>query len=45
MSSEIAIRAEGIGKRYRMGDRPPVLFDPGEDFGDTFVDFFFGYNF
>ncbi|HUH13473.1 MAG TPA: hypothetical protein VMK65_10200 [Longimicrobiales bacterium] len=34
-----------IGKRWRLGDRPPVLFDPGEEFGDTFVDFFFGYNF
>ncbi|HSM36094.1 MAG TPA: hypothetical protein VK837_06825 [Longimicrobiales bacterium] len=34
-----------IGRRFRIGDLPPVRFDLGEDFNDTFVDFFFGYNF
>ena len=34
-----------IGRRFRMGELPPVRFDRGEEFGDTFTDFFFGYNF
>jgi len=34
-----------VGRRFRIGELPPVLFDPDEDFGDTFVDFFFGFNY
>jgi hypothetical protein len=34
-----------IGRRYRIGDPPPVIFGGGAGFNDTFVDFFFGYNF
>jgi hypothetical protein len=33
-----------IGRRYRIGDPPPVLFR-GHGFNDTFVDFFFGFNY
>src|SRR5690606_14380105 len=31
-----------IGKRFAIGDEPPVIFNNGERFGKTFVDFFFG---
>lgn len=34
-----------VGRRYSIGDRPPVVLRRGEDFDDTFIDFFFGYNF
>ncbi|HXE81148.1 MAG TPA: hypothetical protein VNK41_10380, partial [Vicinamibacterales bacterium] len=34
-----------VGRRYRIGDPPPVIFGGGDGFNDTFVDFFFGYNF
>ena len=34
-----------VGRRFRVGELPPVRFDFGEEFEDTFVDFFFGYNF
>jgi hypothetical protein len=34
-----------IGKRFAIGKEPPVLFSDGEKFGDTFVDFFFGFNY
>ncbi|MEN8376425.1 MAG: hypothetical protein ABFS34_13340, partial [Gemmatimonadota bacterium] len=35
-----------VGRRFRIGDNdPPVRFDAGEEFDDTFVDFFFGFNF
>lgn len=34
-----------IGRRFRLGELPPVRFDFGEEFDDTFVDFFFGFNF
>ena len=33
-----------IGRRFKMGDSPPVTFD-GRNFNDTFVGFFFGFNF
>jgi hypothetical protein len=33
-----------IGRRFRLGGAPPVDFD-GADFNDTFVDFFFGFNY
>ncbi len=33
-----------IGRRYRFGDLPPVRFN-GHSFNDTFVDFFFGFNY
>ncbi|MBI4544558.1 MAG: PD40 domain-containing protein [Gemmatimonadetes bacterium] len=34
-----------IGRRFRLGELPPVVFDDNEGFGDTFVDFFFGFNY
>jgi hypothetical protein len=34
-----------VGRRFHMGDRPPVIFDNGEGFHRTFVDFFFGFNY
>lgn len=34
-----------VGRRFRSGELPPVLFGRGEKFGDTFVDFFFGFNY
>jgi len=34
-----------FGRRFAIGNEPPVDFGGGEDFGDTFVDFFFGYNY
>jgi hypothetical protein len=33
-----------IGRRYYSGELPPVTFN-GHDFNDTFVGFFFGFNF
>ena len=33
-----------VGRRFALGDEPPVDLD-GDDFGDTFVDFFFGFNY
>ena len=34
-----------VGKRFKIGDAPPVLFNNGEAFHSTFVDFFFGFNY
>ena len=34
-----------VGKRFRVGAPPPVVFGRGERFNDTFVDFFFGFNY
>lgn len=34
-----------IGKRFKFGESPPVRFGGDENFGDTFIDFFFGYNY
>ena len=34
-----------VGRRFHFGDPPPVVFGGGESFGDTFVDFFFGFNY
>lgn len=34
-----------IGRRFRIGDKPPVIFDDNAAFNDGFVDFFFGFNF
>lgn len=34
-----------IGRRFALGDEPPVRFGRDEAFDDTFVDFFFGFNF
>ncbi|HEX7049448.1 MAG TPA: hypothetical protein VF188_04470 [Longimicrobiales bacterium] len=34
-----------IGRRFRIGTPPPVFLDGDEAFHDTFVDFFFGYNY
>jgi hypothetical protein len=34
-----------VGRRFRNGDPPPVVFGDGHGFNDTFVDFFFGFNF
>lgn len=33
------------GKRWGIGDEPPVFFGSDEEFDDVFVDFFFGFNF
>jgi hypothetical protein len=34
-----------VGKRFKIGDAPPVIFDDGAGFHSTFVDFFFGFNY
>ena len=34
-----------VGKRFKIGDPPPVIFDNGEGFHSTFVDFWFGFNY
>jgi hypothetical protein len=34
-----------VGRRFRLGGPPPVVFGGGERFNDTFVDFFFGFNY
>lgn len=34
-----------VGKRFKLGDEPPVVFTNGDRFGKTFVDFFFGFNY
>jgi len=33
------------GRRFTLGDPPPVFCSPWARFGDPFVDFFFGFNF
>ncbi|MGH7461798.1 MAG: hypothetical protein ACREMA_12330, partial [Longimicrobiales bacterium] len=33
------------GRRFRIGAAPPVVFGSGERFNDSFVDFFFGFNY
>ena len=34
-----------VGRRFRTGAPPPVIFGGGKGFNDTFVDFFFGFNY
>ena len=34
-----------VGKRFALGEEPPVIFNNGDSFDDTFVDFFFGFNY
>lgn len=34
-----------VGRRFRIGDAPPVSFDSDGGFGSTFVDFFFGFDY
>jgi hemolysin activation/secretion protein len=34
-----------VGRRYAWNGRPPVVLGKGEGFNDTFVDFWFGFNF
>ncbi len=34
-----------VGRRFRIGQLPPVVFSADERFGQTFVDFFFGFNY
>jgi len=34
-----------IGRRFRFGGDPPVDFGRGTEFGDPFIDVFFGYNY
>ena len=34
-----------VGRRFKMGQAPPVIFGNGEKFRDTFVDFWFGFNY
>lgn len=44
LGGPLVIRTD-IGRRFRMGDLPPVRFGGDEEFGDTFVDFFLGFNY
>jgi len=44
LGSPLVLRLD-IGRRFRMGDEPPVVFRGGDDFSDTFIDFFFGFNY
>jgi hypothetical protein len=34
-----------VGRRFRFGGAPPVVFGGDERFNDTFIDFFFGFNY
>lgn len=34
-----------VGRRYTWGAEPPVKFGSGNDFNDTFVQFFFGFDY
>jgi hypothetical protein len=34
-----------VGRRFRLGGEPPVVFGGGERFSATFVDFFVGFNY
>jgi hypothetical protein len=34
-----------VGRRFKLGQEPPVVFSGGERFHQTFVDFFFGFNY
>ena len=34
-----------IGRRYRIGELPPITFSGDERFNSTFFDFFFGFNY
>lgn len=34
-----------VGRRFKIGERPPVFFGADEGFNDTFVDFWFGFNY
>ncbi len=34
-----------VGRRFKIGEPPPVVFGDREDFNDPVVDFFFGFNF
>ncbi|NJD11476.1 MAG: hypothetical protein FIB01_13935 [Gemmatimonadetes bacterium] len=34
-----------VGRRYAWNGKPPVVLSRGEGFNDTFVDFWFGFNF
>lgn len=34
-----------VGRRFRIGDPPPVVFRGRESFNDTFVDFYIGFNY
>ncbi len=34
-----------VGRRFRTDVPPPVIFGGGKGFNDTFVDFFFGFNY
>lgn len=44
LGSPLVLRLD-VGRRFKIGGLPPVLFDNREKFGDTFVDFFFGFNY
>ncbi|HEY0670639.1 MAG TPA: hypothetical protein VGD27_00165 [Longimicrobiales bacterium] len=44
LGSPLVLRLD-IGKRFAIGDDPPLIFRNGESFRDTFVDFFFGFNY
>jgi hypothetical protein len=34
-----------VGRRFKLGSEPPVVFGGGERFGATFADFFIGFNY
>lgn len=34
-----------LGRRYKIGEPPPLYFGPDKAFGDTFLDFFIGFNY
>jgi hypothetical protein len=34
-----------VGRRFRIGSLPPVIFRSDDTFSSTFVDFFFGFNY
>jgi hypothetical protein len=44
LGAPIVLRLD-VGRRFRHGDPPPVVFGRDRTFNDTFVDFFFGFNF
>jgi hypothetical protein len=44
LGSPLVLRLD-VGRRFKTGGAPPVIFSGGEKFDHTFVDFFFGFNY
>lgn len=44
LGAPVVLRLD-LGRRFAFGGDPPVVFGSGERFHDTFVDFWFGYNY